>query len=66
MSLSKRTKCAVIKSPTCALCAKKAGLVPVTPFHTVHMGVCANCGETKGVSTADDWKKIGEVRYDWD
>lgn len=50
-----------IKSPTCADCALRAGLVPANDCHTVSRGTCANCYETKAVSATKNWKWPEEI-----
>lgn len=54
-----------LKSPTCGDCAHRLGYVAHSPYNTVSMDVCANCGEKTGVSTADDYKLPGEKTHHW-
>ena len=51
---------AELKSPTCADCAKRLGLMVPGDVHTIYMAVCANCEMLKPVSSASDWRKPGE------
>jgi hypothetical protein len=57
-----------LKSPTCRDCAHQRGLRVPGDIHTVYEGECANCGETRTVSSASDWRRPGERVYlaEWD
>lgn len=48
-----------LKSPTCRDCARSLGLIVPGDIHTVSEGECANCGQTKLVSSASDWARPG-------
>lgn len=58
---------AELKSPTCRDCALARGLHVPGDIHTIWEGVCANCGETKAVAPASDWRKPGAPEpHFWD
>lgn len=49
-----------LKSPTCGDCAMATGRHVPGDVHTIYEGVCANCGQTRPVSSASDWRLPGE------
>ena len=51
-----------LKSPTCRECARARGLRVPGDVHTVHEGVCANCGAVTAVSTSSDWQPVGTAK----